>query len=656
MPFSVSPHVSITELDKSAVIPTQRTTTAAFVGRFDWGPMDEPIIITSEKELKETFGPPSPNERGTDWWVAANFLQYADGLYVVRVDESVAAGHVSNTSAYTGATASEILTGATSAAVRVQSAGAKGNALQWLSWNYNQAEPLTPSGEQVFSYHPTTTDPVKDSFDAGVLPAGIAGSTLDECHIALVDRQGLFGASGSVLEKWEGLSRWRGVKDRTGKSLYYKDVINAYSELIEIEDASNRSIWHEGTTGDPEWSSTTTTAIKEHGVDGATSTHGPFGVHGIRGICAAAMSNSRFLWKGGTGAGGSAGDPDGQVQSATAASWQFVGGADSGVTWPYEYDGGSNMVYGSRLNNPNIASIKEAWTEHFSNSEQIDVDVLIAGGAGESISKHIVDLAEKRKDCVAFVSPPASVTTSGTLTDPAHDGTFSGYSGPANVISWRNNTLNVNSSYAVIDSGWKMIYDSYNDMNRWIPLNSDVAGLTVETEAGNGAWMSPAGFNRGRIRNVVQLSMNPSKRHRDELYSNGINPVVSFPGEGTILFGDKTAQRRATALDRINVRRLMIHIEKAISTQAKFNLFEFNDDFTRRSFVQSVVPFLRGIEARRGITDFMVVCDDTNNTPDIIDKNAFVADIFIKPAKSINFIQLNFSVLRSDAAFSESVV
>ena len=640
MPFSVSPHVNVTELDQSAVIPVTSTSSAAYVGRFDWGPMDKIVLISSEKELTEVFGPPSPNERGTDWWVVANFLQYANGVYVVRVDESRASGTViAGSPAYSGATAARILTGATSAAVRIRGAGSKGNSVQWVSWNYNQPEPLTPSGAKVFSLHPTSTDPVFDSYEAGVLTAGIAGSTLDECHIALIDRKGLFGASGSVLEKWEGLSRWKGVKDRTGKSLYYKDVINSQSALIEIEQSGTRSIWGNGTTGDPEWSPTQTTSIKEHGLTGAADTRGPFG-----GAGGATSPVSHFLNRGYCGSG-----------TALSASWQFVGGLDSGVTWPYEYDSvDSNSASGST--NPNVFSIKEAWTKHFSNPEQIDVNILIAGGAGELIAKHVADLAENRKDCVAFVSPPASTVRTGVHTDPAQDATFAGYSGPSDIISWRQNTLNVNSSYVVIDSGWKMIYDSYNDKNRWIPLNSDTAGLSVETENSNGPWFSPAGFNRGRVRNVIKLSMNPTKAHRDELYSNGINPVVSFPGEGTILFGDKTSQRRATALDRINVRRLMIHIEKAIATQAKFNLFEFNDDFTQRSFVQSVTPFLRTIQAQRGITDFLVVCDGTNNTQDIVDKNAFVADIFIKPAKSINFINLNFSVLRSDASFSESVV
>ena len=200
------------------------------------------------------------------------------------------------------------------------------------------------------------------------------------------------------------------------------------------------------------------------------------------------------------------------------------------------------------------------------------------------------------------------------------------------------------------------MYDSYNDKFRWVPLNADIAGIVARTEESTGPFFSPAGMNRGRVQGVVKLALNPNKADRDKLYSVSINPVVSFPGEGAVLFGDKTLQRRASALDRINVRRLLVSLEKAIATAAKFQLFEFNDGFTRRSFISTISPFLRRIQSQRGITDFRVVCDDTNNTAEVISKNQFVADIFIKPAQSINFINLNFSVLRADATFNESLV
>ena len=186
-----------------------------------------------------------------------------------------------------------------------------------------------------------------------------------------------------------------------------------------------------------------------------------------------------------------------------------------------------------------------------------------------------------------------------------------------------------------------------------MPLNGDIAGLCARTEEIADAWFSPAGFNRGQLRGVVRLGFNPTKTHRDELYKNNINPVVSFPGQGTVLFGDKTMQTKASAFDRINVRRLFIVLEKAIASASKFQLFELNDEFTRAQFRNLVVPFLRTVQGRRGITDFRVVCDETNNTGEVIDRNEFVADIFIKPARSINYIQLNFIATRSGIDFDE---
>jgi phage tail sheath protein FI len=206
-----------------------------------------------------------------------------------------------------------------------------------------------------------------------------------------------------------------------------------------------------------------------------------------------------------------------------------------------------------------------------------------------------------------------------------------------------------------MDSGYKYQYDRYNDVNRWIPLNGDVAGLCARTDQTNDAWFSPAGFNRGNVKNIIKLAYNPSKADRDILYPNGINPIVSFPGQGTVLYGDKTLLAKPSAFDRINVRRLFIVLEKAISRSAKFSLFEFNDAFTRSQFKNLITPYLRNVQGRRGITDFLVVCDDTNNTPQVIDSNQFIGDIYIKPARSINFIQLNFVAVGTGVQFSEVV-
>jgi phage tail sheath protein FI len=206
-----------------------------------------------------------------------------------------------------------------------------------------------------------------------------------------------------------------------------------------------------------------------------------------------------------------------------------------------------------------------------------------------------------------------------------------------------------------MDSGYKYQYDRYNDLYRYIPLNGDIAGLCVRTDSSNDAWWSPAGFNRGQIKNLVKLAYNPREAERDILYSNGVNPVVTFPGQGTVLFGDKTLLTRPSSFDRINVRRLFITLEKSIARAARTSLFEFNDQFTRAQFVNLVEPYLRDVQGRRGITDFRVVCDGTNNTGEVIDRNEFVGDIYIKPARSINFIQLNFVAVRTGVSFDEIV-
>jgi phage tail sheath protein FI len=206
-----------------------------------------------------------------------------------------------------------------------------------------------------------------------------------------------------------------------------------------------------------------------------------------------------------------------------------------------------------------------------------------------------------------------------------------------------------------MDSGWKYQYDKYNDVYRYVPLNGDIAGLCVRTDDTRDPWFSPAGYNRGVIKNVIKLPYNPDKADRDILYKNKVNPVITQPGQGTLLFGDKTLLAKPSAFDRINVRRLFIVLEKAIATAAKYTLFEFNDEFTRAQFRNMVEPFLRDVQGRRGIFDFRVVCDETNNTGEVIDSNRFVGDIYIKPARAINFIQLNFVAVRTGVEFSEVV-
>ena len=280
---------------------------------------------------------------------------------------------------------------------------------------------------------------------------------------------------------------------------------------------------------------------------------------------------------------------------------------------------------------------------NFANKDSVAVSLVLTGDASIAIQQYVIDnIASARADCVAFISPPQSavVNNSGNET--------------TDITTWLT-SLARSSSYVVADSGWKYQFDKYNNVYRWMPLNGDIAGLCVYTDSVRDPWYSPAGFNRGAIKNSIKLAWNPSKSYRDTLYSAGVNPVVSFPGQGTVLFGDKTLQSKPSAFDRINVRRLFLAIEGAITQAAKFSLFEYNDSYTRAQFVGLITPFLRDIQGRRGITDFKVVCDGNNNTSDVIDANQFVGDIYIKPARSINFIQLNFVAVGTGVDFNTIV-
>ena len=284
---------------------------------------------------------------------------------------------------------------------------------------------------------------------------------------------------------------------------------------------------------------------------------------------------------------------------------------------------------------------KKTAYEMFEDSETVDVGLIMGGKCDATHVDDLISLAEKRKDAIAFVSPQRS--------DVA--GVASSITQTQNVLAFCNGIRS--SSYVMIDSGYKYMYDRYNDVYRYVPLNGDMAGLAARTDLIADSWFSPAGFNRGIVRGAVKLAFNPNQTQRDQLYPARINPVATFPGQGTILFGDKTGLTTPSAFDRINVRRLFIVLEKAIATASKFQLFEFNDEFTRANFRNIVEPFLREVQGRRGITDFLVVCDETNNTGEVIDRNEFIAEIFIKPARSINFITLQFIATRTGVSFEE---
>ncbi len=301
----------------------------------------------------------------------------------------------------------------------------------------------------------------------------------------------------------------------------------------------------------------------------------------------------------------------------------------------------STSLTGGVDSSPSVGNLQTGY-DLFANDELVDVSLLLLSAHSTGVGDYVIDnVCEVRKDCLAFISPQrASVVQNegDEVTD---------------ILGGADHGLYTRSSYAVMDSGWKYMYDKYNDRYTYAPLNGDVAGCCVITDLADDPWFSPAGLNRGVIKNAIKLAWSPKKADRDSLYQKGVNPVINSPEAGIVLFGDKTMLAKPSAFNRINVRRLFIVLEKAIATAAKFQLFEFNDAFTRAQFVALVEPFLRDVQGRRGIYDFRVVCDESNNTPQVIDSNEFRADIYIKPAKSINFITLTFIATRTGISFEE---
>lgn len=480
------------------------------------------------------------------------------------------------------------------------------------------------------------------------------GITNDEMHIVVIDKDGRWtGTAGTVLEKFAYVSKASDAKAADGTSSYYKNVVNT----------SSKYIWWM----DPPALQSTGLSIgsASFGTTGAYAT--PLTLSGIAELISCSTSAKTVTGSGtsfsastltytdstGTLVGvkiyNASGVFVGQVDPSvtiTTTTLSFLANAAVGVT-SAQFAIPTALTVALSGGVDDLASTDAAKMLSFGlfqNNEQYDISLVMAGKANATVANYVIQsVAEVRKDCVAFVSPE-NITTGAVAI--GSDSTVADQ-----LIAYRN--LLTSSSYGFIDSGYKYQYDKYNDVYRWIPLNGDIAGICARTDYTNDAWWSPAGYNRGQLKNVVKLAYSPRQTDRDNLYKSGINPVVSFPGQGTILYGDKTLQAKPSAFDRINVRRLFIALEKAIGLAAKYQLFEFNDPYTRAQFIGLVSPFLRDVQGRRGITDFRVVCDESNNTSQIIDTNQFVGDVYIKPTRSINFLQLNFVATRSGVSFSE---
>jgi phage tail sheath protein FI len=582
MPFQVSPGVVVTERDLTTVVPNVSTSIGAFAGAFQWGPVLQRVRIETENELVQTFGEPTV-DTAEYFWSAANYLAYSNNLLVVRNTEANAINAVvgdddAGTPKKIDNTDDYDGTSDFSDQLFVAKyPGARGSSLKAIA--------VDSAGWASFSglANSARTPDQKllfanfDRAPGTSTDVAASGGSNDEMHVLVIDENGLFsGVAGEILEAHAFVSKASDAKKIDGSSNYVKNVLRNESRYIWLGEVLK---------------------ITESSTDSGSEV------------------NAGSL---------KAGKTFKLINGATDAL-KIIGGSLAG---------GSDGTY------PLTPAKEQIAYNMFADAETVDISLLIGGPALQATAQHLVNLAEARKDCIAFVSP-----TKASVVNAAVD------SQTASIVSQKNAIGS--SSYGVMDNAWKYQYDRYRDVFINVPMNGDIAGLCARTDFTNDAWFSPAGLNRGVIKNIVRPSWDASQGDRDELYKGGINPITTQLGAGNILFGDKTMLAVPSAFDRINVRRLFIVLEKAIAIAAKAMLFEFNDEFTRSQFVNIVTPFLREVQGRRGLTDFKVVCDSSNNTGQVIDTNNFVGDIYIKPNRSINFIQLNFIAARSDVSFSE---
>jgi len=646
MAFQVSPGVLVKEIDLTNVVPAVATSIGAIAGDFSQGPVEEIIPIGSEAELVQVFGKPN-STNFESWFTAANFLQYTNGLRVVRADtaavNATADGSglkIKNNDDYENNYAA--------------GQGSVGNWAAKFPGTYGNVLGVSICSSAT-AYEQTTT-----SLTDGALAVGDTTVTVDDgTEFSIGDIVYFQEADGSQYEV-TGIS----VNDLTVRQL---DNPNGGGiKSIVADNTAIRRRWKfydlfDGAPGTSTWATSKGISGDEMHIVVFDYTGGLTGfdadLAGQRGN--AVIETFAFVSQ-----AASAKTPQGSSNfyanvlnvGSNYVRWMdhdaSLTNAGTDIASGSTYASGSgdagvltSSLSGGTDDTPTIGELDTAY-QLFADPDTTDINLVMAGPAaagtdGVTHATMIIDLCEGRKDCVGFISPRRADVV----------GVTSGITQTNNVKGFFDQLAS--SSYAVFDSGYKYMYDRYNDVYRFVPLNGDIAGLAANTDNVADPWFSPAGYNRGQVRGAVKLAFNPTKGQRDILYPARINPVCTFPGQGTVLFGDKTALSRPSAFDRINVRRLFLVLEKAIATAAKFQLFEFNDPFTQAQFKNLVEPFLRDVQGRRGITDFSVICDETNNTGEVIDRNEFVGDIYIKPARSINYITLNFIAVRTGVSFSE---
>jgi len=667
MGFQVSPGVEVKEVDLTNIVPAVSTTIGAVCGPFEKGPVSEITSISSEKQLVEVFGKPNANNFEY-FFTAANFLQYSNSLRVVRTESTIKNASsggsgvlIRNTLHYQESFADGQGTHGTWSA---RTAGIHANGIKIDICDKNNFSEMSNKQTNDASASAGDTTITMDAIDAADFAVGEviefysnAGGTVfavgheaQKYEITAVDTSGETisirqlddpAGSGLIADLADDsyVKRYWRFSDLFDTAPGTSDFATARGVLddeihIVVYDSSGRQTGFDNDVAGERLNSILETFAFVSKHPEATTPQGNSNFYPD-----VIYRDSKFVYWGdhptsaidGSGDWGQPLSSDLSVQGSSAFN-KFTTGVENvdrstlanGTDDYAVTDGEQLTAYG-----------------RFDDGEAVDVNLIMAAKATSTLATNLITIVEKRKDALVFISPERS-----DVVGAADSNTQT-----TNVKNFFD--LLPSTSFAVFDSGYKYQYDRFNDVFRYVPLNGDIAGVTAFTESVADAFFSPAGFTRGQIRGAVKLAYEPNKDQRDTLYKARINPVNSFPGQGTVLFGDKTALAKPSAFDRINVRRLFIILEKAIATAAKFQLFEFNDEFTRAQFKNLVEPFLREIQGRRGITDFKVVADESNNTGEVIDRNEFVADIFVKPTRSINFITLNFVAVRTGVAFTE---
>ena len=662
MSFLVSPGVHVKEIDLTNVVPSVDTTIGAIAGPFRKGPVSSITTITSENDLVTIFGKPHASNFEF-FFTAANFLKYSQTLRVVRAESAIV-----NAGANSG-----ILIRDTDHYLNSFSTG-QGSHGEWAArtagtWGNSIKVEICAEAD---AYEQVASASTRVN---GAASAGATSVTVDDA-----DASGETFNVGDLISFYSDSAAATPVDERNE---YEVTAINTSSNVLTIrlkddpngaglqnivaDDSYIKRRWKyydlfDGPPGTSQWATDNARGSNDElhvvvadGTGDITGFDTDTAGNRTKGVIEtfARMSKNPIAKD---AQGSSSYYPDVIYRASNFIYWtdHISAGSNWGSDTTTTYTDVDTITIDTLTGGTDDYAVTagelELAYDKFADTESVDVNLVLGGpssavaNTAAAMDTHVTmltSLVEGRKDCVAFVSPYRAATV-----------------GVSSPVTQTENVkvafdLCPSSSYVVFDSGYKYMYDKYSDVYRFVPLNGDTAGLCAHTDGVRDPWFSPAGFNRGNVRGAIKLSYNPTKGERDILYRARVNPVVNFPGQGVVLFGDKTALSKPSAFDRINVRRLFLVLEKAIATASKFQLFEFNDEFTRAQFRNLVEPFLRDVQGRRGIIDFKVVCDGTNNTGEVIDRNEFIGDIFIKPNRSINFITLNFIATRTGVDFSE---